>query len=266
MQGDTCFLTCLILQSTHQPNYIFLKNCFLLLLTLASVTLYAQERKPISGKVVSDFDDLEGIYVINKNADKSVLTSRGGYFNIPATVNDTLVFSSLQFEAKTVVVCEENTNADLLFVPLEVLHRELNELVIVDYSHIINTETLGLVPKGQKQYTPAEKKLATASKFKMNPLGLDPIINMFSGRTAMLRDAADIEKKEDLMEKINYIYTAEDIVAKLKIPADYVRGFVFYVVENKYFSNAMNARNENMAKFLLAGLATKYLALINENE
>lgn len=242
-----------------------MKTILLLLLHFATVLMFAQQRTPLNGKVTSDFDDLEGIYVINKTADTSVLTSRGGYFNIRAEVNDTLIFSSLQFEAKTSVVAKDDFGPDLFFVPLEVLHRELSELVIIDYSHI-NAESLGLVPQGQQQYTPAEKKLATASKFKMNPLGLDPVINMFSGRTAMLQKAADTEKKQGLMEKISYIYTEQDIMQQLKIPEAYVRGFVFYIVENKYFINAIIANDLNMAKFLMSGLAEKYLGLLNENE
>jgi hypothetical protein len=224
---------------------------------------FAQQRSPLSGKVTSDFDTLEGIYVINKSTETSVSTTRGGYFTINARVGDTLIFSALQFEARDIVVRENDFCNDLLFVPLATRNHELDELVIIDYSHI-NAESLGLVPRDQKQYTSAERKAATASSFKMNPLGLDPLINMFSGRSAMLKKAAEIEKMEDLMQKINYIYTEDELVRKFKIPLDYVKGFVFYIVENKHFANAIRSKNESMAKFLLAGLADKYLALLNE--
>jgi hypothetical protein len=228
-----------------------------------SSALFAQQRSPLSGKVTSDFDTLEGIYVINKSTETSVSTTRGGYFTISARVGDTLIFSALQFEARDIVVHENDFCNDLLFVPLATRNHELDELVIIDYSHI-NAESLGLVPRGQKQYTPAERNAATASSFKMNPMGLDPLINMFSGRSAMLKKAAEIEKMEDLMQKINYIYTEDELVRKFKIPLDYVKGFVFYIVENKHFANAIRSKNENMAKFLLAGLADKYIALLNE--
>ncbi len=240
-----------------------MKQFLILIIIIISSGSFAQERKLLSGKVTSDFDSLEGIYVINKSSEKSVTTTRGGYFTINAQANDTLIFSALQFEAKDVVLKEKDFCNELLFVALETFNRELDELVIVDYSYI-NAESLGLVPAGQERFTPAERKLATASKSRMNPLGLDPLINMFSGRTAMLQKAAEIEKKEDLMQKINYIYTEEQLVNKFKIPLDYVKGFVFYIVENKHFANAIKSKNENMAKFLLAGLAEKYIKLLNE--
>ncbi len=234
-------------------------------LFLITVTAVAQERKPLKGKVVSDFDALDGIYVINKTDEATVVTTRGGYFTINAQANDTLVFSAIQFEAKDVALSEKDFDGDLLFVPLKVHTRDLEELVINDYKHI-NSESLGLVPKGQKQYTPAERKLATASKWKMNPMGLDPVINMLSGRTAMLKKAAETEKKELLMEKISYLYSDEDIVAMYKVPQEYVKGFVFYVVENNYFVKALNSQNESMVEFLLNGLAGKYLELIADEK
>jgi hypothetical protein len=252
----------LLIIINHQ-TYFVLKQFLLLIIVFITAGSFAQNRKPLSGKVTSDFDSLEGVYVINKSADKSVTTTRGGYFTINAQVNDTLVFSALQFEAKDVVVKEADFRDKLFFVPLDPFNRELDELVIINYSHI-NAVSLGLVPTNQEQFTPAERRLATASKSRMNPLGLDPIINAFSGRTAMLQKVAATEKKEDLMQKINYIYTEEELVNKFRIPLDYVQGFVFYIVENKYFANAIKDKNENMAKFLLSGLAEKYIALLNE--
>ena len=253
--------SCPDLRSNHQ-TYFVLKPIFLVFF-FATAALFAQERIPLKGKVTSDFDSLDGIFVINKTAESSVTTSRGGYFTINAKANDTLIFSAVQFQAIDIVVTDADFCKELLFVPLQVLNHELKELIIIDYSYI-NAGSLGLVKAGQKQYTPAERKLATASSYKMNPMGLDPIFNAFSGRTAMLQKAAEIEKKEDLMQKINYIYTEEDLVGQFKIPLDYVRGFVFYIVENKYFANALKDKNENMAKFLIAGLAQKYIALLNE--
>ncbi|MGQ2983434.1 hypothetical protein [Flavobacterium sp.] len=241
-----------------------MKNPVLIALMLFSAISVAQERHPLKGKVVSGFDDLEGIYVINRSTETNFATTRGGYFTISAQPNDTLVFSSLQFEAKDVVVTERDLGDNLLFVPLKTRTRELQEVVINDYRHL-NAESMGLVSKGQMRYTPAEKKLATASKWKMNPLGLDPLINMFSGRTAMLQKAKETENKEALIEKMRYLYSEEDIVTLFKIPQEYVSGFLFYIVENKYFVKAMKEESEERIKFMLNGLAVKYLEL-TDNE
>jgi hypothetical protein len=230
-----------------------------------AATLFAQERKPLNGKVIADTPSLEAIYVINKTAQTSTATQRGGYFTIEARPADTLVLSSQVFNAKTVVLGEDCFKEDLFFVSMEPMDILLDEVVIPDYSYI-NSESLGLVPAGQKRYTPAERRVATASSWKMNPLGLDPLINAFSGRTAMLKNAAENDKKSGLIDKIGYLYTNEAITAQLKVPAEYVLGFLYYAVENKYFVKAMDANDEQMAKFLLSSLANKYNKLLTEDE
>ena len=240
-----------------------MKKLFFITALLSCLVLCAQERKPLEGKVTSNSDELEGIYVINRNAEISVATTRGGYFTINAQPNDTLIFSATQFEAAKVVVKESDFGEDLLFVPIKAMIHELDPVVLTDYRHI-TAESLGLVPIGQKQYTPSERKLATASAWKMNPMGLDPVINAITGRTAMLEKAAETAKKEDLMEKISYIYSEEDIVNEFKIPHEYVRGFVYYVIDNKHFTAALKANNMTMAKFLLGELSVKYLELLKE--
>lgn len=239
------------------------KTLFFILTFCVPFLAAAQERTALSGKVTSVAEDLEGIYVINKNTEESAATGNGGYFTILARSNDTLIFSSIQFEARQVVLVESDFTADIFLISLEPAVHRLEEVRIVDYRHI-NAESLGLVPKGQKQYTHAEKKLATASSGKMNPMGLDPLINGISGRTAMLKAAAEAAKKEEIIEKISYIYSEEDIAEKLSIPIEYVKGFLFYVAEHKYLAKAIEEKNTTLAKFLLDGLALKYLELLQE--
>ncbi|MGV3460036.1 MAG: hypothetical protein ACO1N9_06235 [Flavobacterium sp.] len=216
----------------------------------------------MNGKVTSTLDDLEGIYVINKSAgDLTVTTGKGGYFTIPVAVGDVLLFSSITFVAKEITITKEDLANEVLFVQLEFMVRELDEVTITQYKNL-NSEALGLVPSGQKRYTPAERKLATAADMRMNPMGFDPLINWISGRTAMLKKELKVEKKERLMEKINYIYTEEQIINEFKIPEEYVQGFIYYIVEDTEFAAALRAKNDTMARFLLNGLSVQYREII----
>lgn len=242
----------------NQSNPIILKFLLIFLLTVPGA-LMAQERTLLNGKISAAADGLEGVYVINRNADASVVTQLNGYFSIPARAGDTLVFSAVQFVGREVVVTPENLKESLFVVRLENQVNQLQELVITDYRHI-NAESLGLVPKGQKQFTPAERKVFTSRD------GLDGFINALNGRTRMLKQVVEVEKKESLMDKINYIYTEDDIVKQFKIPQEYVRGFIFYIAEDKNFARAIKDKNDTMAKFLMSGLATQYLSLITDEK
>ncbi|MCO6147102.1 hypothetical protein [Flavobacterium sp. NRK1] len=237
-----------------------MKNLFFLVSLITSTSmLTAQERLPLKGKLKCDLDDLEGIYVINKATEATVTTTRGGYFTISAKINDTIIFSAVNIIAKNIVLEEADVKSELLIVPVDKYVHELDELVIIDYSYI-NAESLGLVPIGQKQYTPGERRVYTATN------GVDGIFNAISGRTKMLKKANETAKKEALMEKINYIYTEEELITKFHIPKEYLKGFVFYLVEDANFARALKSKNYTMSRFLMSGLSNKYLELIKNEK
>ena len=80
---------------------------------------------------------------------------------------------------------------NLLFVKLEPLLNNLEEITVIEYKNI-NAVALGIVPAGQKTYTPAERKLYTATgggnRYGLSTaVSLDGIINGISGRTKMLK-------------------------------------------------------------------------------
>lgn len=84
---------------------------------------------------------------------------------------------------------------------------ELQE-VVVNENTAITAENLGIIPKGQKKYTQAERQLATAGDFKpimlLGLLGgsmqLDPLINKINGRTKRLKANVEIEKEKKIFK------------------------------------------------------------------
>jgi hypothetical protein len=54
--------------------------------------------------------------------------------------------------------------------------------VVIDENSQISAENLGIIPYGQKKYSPAERKLYTARSGL-----LDPALNWITGRKAMLK-------------------------------------------------------------------------------
>ena len=70
-----------------------------------------------------------------------------------------------------------------------------------------------------------------------------------------------LSKKERLQVKLANKYDKEYIINTLKIPEEYVDGFMFYTAENNRFAEAMRVKNYTMATFILSELATKYREL-----
>lgn len=229
-----------------------------------SHTLWSQEtvRKNLNGKVLAELYNLEDIDVINIQTEKFKRTQTGGYFSIDAKEGDTLMFSGVNIQGLKILICEEDFQKDLLFVKLETVARELNEVVVVNYNHI-NAISLGIVSSNQKKYTPAERKLRGASK---GFLTVDPLLNMFSGRTAELKRNVETEKKETWLKKIEELFEDVVLIDKLKLPSEYLKGFQYFLVENKRFIQLLEEDNTVVRDFALAELAVKYKKLIAYEE
>ena len=87
---------------------------------------------------------------------------------------------------------------------------------------------------------------------------------MFSGRTKMLKGEVEIEKKEFMLEKISRLYEDSYFIDKLKIPPINIKGFQYYIIEDKEFVAALNSKNKTLATFLMGQLAVDYLELLNQ--
>lgn len=243
------------------------KRLLLLYIFFPSVVL-SQNDSIVNGKIVSESSLLEGIHVINLSKRNGAITDARGYFQIKAKVSDTLQFSAVNLKATRHILKAGDFSNDLLLIKMESLITELEEVAIINYKNI-NAVALGIVPANQKTYTPAERKLAAAGDFKwysplLIPLGgmsVDGLINSISGRTAMLKKELVVERKELLQAKTSDYFERKYFIETLKIPDEFVDGFLFYIVENEKFVNAMKDKNITMATFVLSELAVEYLKL-----
>lgn len=248
------------------------KNIVFFLVAVLSQNSWSQtqERSVINGKIISNTNDLEGVYVVNAKTEVMTTTDSSGAFSIMAKPDDILVFSSIQFkENRVLLTCEDFTNLNFT-VRMGLVMHQLQEVVVRRYDNI-NAVALGIVPSGQKTYTEAERKLRTATA--LNPtanagtmaggsISADPLFNFFSGRTAMLKKEVEVEKKEFFMKLLEKMFSLEHFIDRLKIPAEYVKGFEYYAVENQQFTKILDSKNKTSTEFLLGELAVKYKEII----
>jgi hypothetical protein len=239
--------------------------CLIFLLAFCG---FSQNKATINGKIVSDATDIEGVLIKNIATNQETYSQRGGYFSINGKQNDTLIFSAFYLKATTHIITQKDFGENLIFIPMQLNRTELKELAIIDYKSI-NAVSLGIVPANQKTYTPAERKVRTAEELHwyspllipMGGMSVDGLINAISGRTNMLKKEVEVEKKELLQIKLANKYDVNYINNTLKIPEEYVEGFMFYASDNQRFAEAMRVKNYTMATFILSELASKYREL-----
>ncbi|MFV8371115.1 hypothetical protein [Flavobacterium sp. LB2P74] len=241
-----------------------------LYLAFVATNVAAQEtsRIKLKGKVTSDVSVLEGIYVINLKSEQALVTDNEGNFSILARVGDTLLFTEGQFKEIRVSLTLKDFEQEMLAVKMMPVVNQLREVIV---RNGINAVSMGIVPKGQKIYTPAERKLYTASNLNATAnagtmmggsISADPLLNWFSGRTKMLKKEVEVEKKESYLRQLENMFTVDYFVNTLKIPAKYVKGFEYYIVENERFVTVLKSKNVTMTTFLMGELATKYKEII----
>lgn len=102
-----------------------------LFLLLGQISFCQTEtRKILNGQVRNDLVPVENVIVFNVNLNTGTVVNQYGSFEIMAKVNDTLVFSSLSFKSRKIVLSEKDFVVPKLIVKLEVFTNELAEVLI----------------------------------------------------------------------------------------------------------------------------------------
>ena len=189
---------------------------------------------------------------MNDSNGRATIADENGMFSILAKEGDILVISALNL----VTLRRRLNNSDLTLAVIEFQmipkSIELKEVIVNEYPSI-SAENLGIVPSGQKKYTPAQRKLYTA-----NSGLLDKPLNWISGRTARLKKELAIEYKERELVKLSYLFEDKYYIKTLKIPQEYIKGFQYYCIDDMDFVAALNSKNKTLSMFLIITLAKEY--------
>ncbi|WP_417942411.1 carboxypeptidase-like regulatory domain-containing protein [Flavobacterium sp. RS13.1] len=216
--------------------------------------------KEIQGQIFEQSTPVDGVNIINNNTQVTAVSDVNGMFSIMVKEGDVLVFSSVNLEPLKRRISNEDLEANSLRIKISAKEIELKEVVVNENAHI-TAENLGIIPHGQKKYTPAERKMYTATS-----TSVDKILNAISGRTAMLKKEVKIEKKEALFRKLEYLFEENYYTDRLKIPLEYIKGFQLYCVDSPEFAVSLDTKNKTMSMFLITGLAQEYLKIIEHEK
>ena len=100
--------------------------CFVLL--LGAFPVLAQEPVLIDGFVESDSVQLQDIHILNLSTRQGTISNLNGQFRITVSVNDTLIFSGIQFHTLGLIVDEEIVDQKILRIELKPKIEELTEI------------------------------------------------------------------------------------------------------------------------------------------
>jgi hypothetical protein len=226
---------------------------FVLITQTQTQLLIAQTNveKMITGVIASDTTKLEGISVINCTNKMMAVSDKNGCFSIQAKTGDILNFSGIDYKYLRKYVYKHEYSSGILEVNMTFNAVELDEVIINKYANI-NAESLGIIPKGQIKFTLQERRLYSGSG------GVQGFFNYLSGDRDILKMNVEIEKKEMLLKKLEYLFGGKYYTKTLKIPEELIRGFQYYCVEDLEFAESLKNKNKTISMFLMTNLAVTY--------
>ncbi len=229
--------------------------CVILMLILcSSLSVFGQK---IKGKITHNTADVTGVHVQNTSLQKTTITNAKGYFEISAKVNDTLVFTAVQFKPKQLVVTAELLTSKLVLIPMDEVLNALDEVVLTPYNlsgelatdlaslkteQVINAVTVGLPNAGVKPILQSERMLHDADHGKFVyyygigfTINVNKILTRLSGKTKMLKERVERDKAYIELQEIIGFYSDTLFVHQLKIPKTNIEDFMsFCAVDPSY--------------------------------
>ena len=109
------------------------KVVFILFVSFISFSVDAQQREPLEGKILADSLNGAAINILNLSSGMGTTNNEAGDFQIAVRVENTLYFSSIQYETREIVISEDLLKKGFLGVMLK---EKLNELDEVNISNI----------------------------------------------------------------------------------------------------------------------------------
>jgi hypothetical protein len=237
-----------------------MNKLLLLIFFCSSAKVFAQNSIRIRGLVKVENASAEGIHVLNLVSEKATITDANGVFFLEVKEDDLLVFSAVHLNYWRKSITAKEVNAVYVEVEMTAKENQLDEVVVTE-NVSITAQSLGIISYIPKSYTPAERRIRTATTGF-----LDPLLNWMTGRTKDLKEQLEVEKRERFIIRLESYFDDTFFMDTLKIPELYVGGFKYYVVEDEGLGQALTAKNKDRTRFLLGELAQEFLSYLENYE
>lgn len=225
-------------------------------LILHVLCLFAQT-KTIKGTILVDNQPVENVHVLNLSKEKSTITNAEGIFFIEVNQGDLLTFTAVQLDFWRKSIDKEIFESGIMLVRMSPKNDVLEGVEVVQYTKI-NAYDLGITQKRIVTMTPANRRLYTSKS------GLDGLFNAITGRTSMLKKVVENERLELLADKIELMFDDRFFTENLKIPEDYIRGFINYCANDLQLAALVNAKRIKEIEFFLTDKATTFKSFYDD--
>lgn len=207
---------------------------------------------------------VENVHVLNISNETTTVSDHLGQFEIEASEGDLIIFSAIHLDYWRQSVTQDNIDSQQMIVKMTSKVTELDEVVILDEAPF-TAQSLGIINYTPLKMTVAERRLHAGSSGG-GLLSVDLVVNWITGRLKNLKRDVELEKADMLRTRLSLYANEEYCVNQLKIPSEYVSGFMYYAIEDEELYKVVNNKNKELVLLKLGELSQDFLTYINNYE
>ena len=233
-----------------------IKILFLLLLFQFG---YGQDRQLIQGKVIYRNINVVAANVINNTSQSTTITDDVGEFQIYAKEGDEIIFSSVQYIIRTVLITDEIIKNKRLTIQINERIRELDEVVITPdntekFLDLKEEEFKGFDYVADKS-TKIENPLTETRQLKY---GVD-FVNIFKLLKTIV-DSKSEEEKQNMIasEVIPYLFEDDFFTESLLLASSQIIDFLNYIDTRPNAVNVLLEKNQFLLIDFLLNESVRY--------
>jgi len=233
-----------------------IKILFLLLLFQFG---YGQDRQLIQGKVIYRNINVVAANVINNTSQTTTITDDLGEFQIYAKEGDEIIFSSVQYIIRTVLITDEIIKNKRLTIQINERIRELDEVVITPdntekFLDLKEEEFKGFDYVADKS-TKIENPLTETRQLKY---GVD-FVNIFKLLKTIV-DSKSEEEKQNMIasEVIPYLFEDDFFTESLLLASSQINDFLNYIDTRPNAVNVLLEKNQFLLIDFLLNESVRY--------
>ena len=207
-----------------------MKQIILLLLFIFSIHGHSQERIMISGLVKSDSLTIEGAHIINLSSKVGTVSDASGLYELPVQLNDTILFSDIEFKNIQVIVTESNISEKYLEIDFQVNINELDEVIIANNM----AGSLGLPNSDKDPLSQAERR----TNYYKKGGAISKLQGLVSGEAKKMRKIQRLSEEDERTRayqiqilKIREYFKDDFFINSLKIPEEDINNFIGHCLQ-----------------------------------
>ncbi|SKB66565.1 hypothetical protein SAMN05660776_2382 [Salegentibacter holothuriorum] len=243
---------------------------FFIVLLIFSSHLFSQESIILKGKILTDSIEAP-IHIINITAEKGTVTKANGEFLVEVREQDLLLFSSVQFQKKEILVTPQILSSGILEVKLQKDLTELDEVRLHQLSgnlgnDIEGIETfdpriIGFALSDKEPLIIEERKLFAITR-PDDPVGT--LYGIISGQKKMYEKAIENSKLSKLVYKAREFVPDEFYTETLELKGNKIMDFLYYCSLKPNFKQLVNKNDPLVLIEFLKETITKYNEFIQD--